>query len=179
MKIDGTIIITDPCYFVKRDEDWSSNDTGFNYVTYKINPSLGFTDYIWEATKVGDGRWKVSEMNKVMCQLELEKFVEDIEDAYYSFFKNSNIDNQIKLEDLIRSRKTIGRFCVDSGSFGVFKLDEVLKYCPDFLSNYGDWCYTIIPNFIGDVNFFEDSNNQVHILGVGNKSFYSNTVSWL
>ena len=178
MKINGTIIITDPCYIAK-DNDWDCNDTGFNWETSKINPALGFTDYIWRETKVGDGRWKVSEMNRVMSQIELEKFVEDIEEAYYNFYKTSNIDNQIKLEELIGSRKTIGRFCVDSGTFGVFKLDEVLNYHPEFLSSYGEWCYTIVENFVGDVNFYEDSNNLIHILGVGNKSFYSNTVSWL
>lgn len=50
MIFEGTIIITDPCYFAK-DEDW--ND-GFITQEYLINPDLGFTDYIWIYTGFGD-----------------------------------------------------------------------------------------------------------------------------
>jgi len=50
MIFEGTIIITDPCYFVK-DEDWGD---GFNYDDYLINPDLGLTDYIWIDTGIGD-----------------------------------------------------------------------------------------------------------------------------
>ena len=175
MKIDGTIIITDPYYFAEKKKKKE-----FDCNTMSIDPSLGFTDYIWNNTGVGDGRWKVSEMNDgIFSGMELENFIEHIEDAYYNFFKKSSIENQIKLEELINKRTTIGRYCVDSGTFGVFKLNEVLGYCPDFLVTHGYHCYTIIKDFIGDVDTYTDSRNQKHIIGVGNKSFYSNTVSWL
>lgn len=176
MKIDGNIIITDPCYFAK-DTDWG---TLFNFDNLTIDSSLGFTDYIWEPTGVGDGRWKVSEIkDEILSGIELEKFIEDIEDAYYNFFKNASIENQIKLEDLVGRRTTIGRYCVDSGTYGVFKLNEVLSYKPDFLVTHGHHCYTNIKDFIGDVDIYKDNRNQSHVIGVGNKSFYSNTVSWL
>lgn len=178
MKIDGTIIITDPCYFAE-DCDWGEEGR-FDYKNFLIDPSLGFSDYIWNSTGVGDGRWKVSKIkDKIFSRNELEKFIEDVEDSYYNFFKNSSIENQIKLEDLIGQRQTIGRYCVDSGTYGVFKLNEVLSYKPDFLVTNGSHCYTIIKDFKGDVDVYEDSRNQSHLIGVGNESFYSNTVSWL
>lgn len=178
MKVNGTIIITDPYYFAK-DECWGS-EFDFDQNPYYIAPETGITEYIWEPTGVGDGRWKVSQIrDEVLSGNELEKFIEDIEEAYNNFFKNPSIENQIKLEDIVGRRETIGRYCVDSGSYGVFLLDEVLKHCPDFLVAYGIHCYTIIKDFVGDVSFYEDSRNQSHIIGVGNKSFYSNTVSWL
>ena len=48
MKFKGTVVITDPCYFVK-DEDWNENiwdngDLG----------SLGFSSYICRPTIYGD-----------------------------------------------------------------------------------------------------------------------------
>lgn len=184
MNVSGNLIITDPYYFAK-EEHWCETygKSGFNWTTPKnmtIDPELGFTDYLWDSTGVGDGKWKVSQIrNKILSGMELEKFIEDIEDAYYNFFRESSIENQIKLEDLVGQRETIGRYCVDSGTYGVFILDEVLKYRPNFLVEYGDFCYTIIQDFQGDVSIYRDSRNQSHIIGVGNKSFYSNTVSWL
>lgn len=50
-----------------------------------------------------------------------------------------------------RDRK-IGRFCADSGMVGVFLLDEVLKYNPEF--NYHEtkpWTCTVIKDFHGEV----------------------------
>lgn len=171
MNFNGTIIITDPCY-IAENKDWGN---GFNY-----NNMIGFSDnYIWEDTGVGDGRWKVSKLKNTLGLLELEKFIDDIEEAYYNLYDNPSIENQINLEKLVNQRETIGRYCVDSGTFGVFYLDEVLKYKPDFLVEHGDWCYTIIKDFIGDVNVYTDSREQKHFLGIGNKTFYSNTVSWL
>ena len=174
MEFNGTIIITDPCY-IANDNTWG---TEFNYNDYTISLPE-FTNYLWTSTNVGDGRWKVSEMNNIVIELTLEDFVEKIEDAYYNFFEHATFENEAILENLIQSRKTIGKFCVDSGSYGVFYLDEVLKHNPKFLTEYGDWCYTIIPDFIGSVNIYEDSRNNSHVLGTGNKTFYSNSVSWL
>lgn len=179
MEFNGTIIITDPCY-VAKDEDWGKRDMSrsFDYANNKVNIDV-FTDYIWDNTGVGDGKWLISQLNDVKGSIELEDFVERIEDAYYNFFENTTVDNQVKLENLTNSKSIVGRFCVDSGSYGVFYLDEVLNYNPQFLTNYGDWCYTIIKDFIGDVSVYMDSRDHFHILGVGNKTFYSNTVSWL
>lgn len=175
MKIIGTIIITDPRYIFADSKDELEGKE-----ILSIDNSI-FTDYVCGVSKVGDGRWKVSEMIDVMNQQELEKFVEDIESAYYEFYKNSGLENQIRLEDLISKRKTVGRFSTNErvNNFGVFLLDEVLEFYPEFLSDYGDWCYTIIRDFKGNIELFEDENNQTHILGIGNKSIYSNTVSWL
>lgn len=175
MEFNGTIIITDPCYIAVDSNTWTNKFNSENF-TIKLPE---FTDYIWTSTGVGDGKWKVSEMNKITSELKLEEFIEKLEDAYYKFYEHSTIDNEIKLEELIQSRKTIGKFCVDSGTYGVFYLSEVLSHNPKFLTEYGDWCYTVIPDFIGSVNIYKDSNNNSHVLGVGNKTFYSNTVSWL
>lgn len=52
------------------------------------------------------------------------------------------------------TKKKIGSFCADAGEVGVFLLDGVLKYNPDF--NYHIekiWTTTLIKNFEGTVQF--------------------------
>ena len=45
MKFKGSIVITDPCYFIK-EEDWDGMDTDFK--------ALGFTDFLVDETHYGD-----------------------------------------------------------------------------------------------------------------------------
>lgn len=53
MKFKGDIIITDPCYIIKKDsEDWRKCDYGDNMA------ALGLTNYISESTRYGD--WSCS-----------------------------------------------------------------------------------------------------------------------
>lgn len=52
------------------------------------------------------------------------------------------------------TKEVIGEFCADSGNVGVFLLEEVLSYNPDF--NYHierPWTTTFIPNFNGEIDF--------------------------
>lgn len=182
MEFNGTVIITDP-YFISGRADWGTKfctplKDGKSGIGH-ISEDLGFGNYIFRKATSGDGKWKVSELDTILGTLELEEFIERIEEAYENFFKKSSIENEITLETLIRRRNTIGRFYSDSGCYGVFLLDDVLRYNSDFLTKYGNWCYTIVPDFIGDIEVYDDSNNNFHIIGVGNKTFYSNTMSWL
>lgn len=111
MEFKGTIVITDPCYFAK-DCDWDESGN-FDYEDCTIH-GLGFSDYIWMPTGIGDGSWSV------------------------------------------------------------FGLDEVLEYNPSFLSDIGNWCYTVIPDFKGNVDVLEcNEDRDFVILGVGNKTFYT------
>lgn len=70
--------------------------------------------------------------------------------------------------------KKIGNFCADAGMVGVFLLDEVLKYNPDF--NYHikrEWTTTLIKDFDGDINYYVDSDREAHIIGVGSINFFT------
>lgn len=151
----GTIILIDPIYL------------GEDVEIEGLVSDLGLS-----------GKWKVSETTDILGMMELERFVEDIESAYLEFFKKPGIENQIKLEDLITKRTTIGRISSED-RLGVFLLEDALKANPSLLSEVGNWVYTIIPDFTGTIELYTDNQGLSHILGVGNKSFYSNTVSWL
>lgn len=53
------------------------------------------------------------------------------------------------------ARKPIGRFCADAGLVGVYYVDEVLRYNPDFQEYISNrpWCVAVIKNFSGTVTF--------------------------
>ncbi len=160
------IIITDPCYIAKRG-DWGKT---FNWELYNIG-APEFTDYIWTYTGQGDGSWMIVGLDKILNRVEVEKFVKGYEKSLKEFDIN-NIDSVVKLSDYMKKQSYLGRFGVDSGTFGVFYLDEVLKYNPDFLRDHGIWLYTIIPDFIGSV-MLQFKDGSFNILGVGNKTFCS------
>lgn len=84
------IIITDPCYLMRKDnkhDDWDRCDCGKNMEV------LGFTNFMVSSSFQGD----VS--NKLFN---------------------------------VATKEVIGGCCCDSGQFGVFLLDEILKYNPDY-----------------------------------------------
>lgn len=172
VKGDRDLIIIDPKYF--------KIDDTINLKENKIN-NLTFSDYLLIGTELKNSKWKVSELTNILNISDLKIFIDEIEEAYINFFNNPTISNQDKLENLIKQRNTIGRFKISSNSIGIFYLDEVLNYNPKFLSTLIDKnSYSIIKNFIGNIDIYFDNKSKLfHFIGIGNKLFYSNTVSWL
>ena len=163
---ESDIIITDPSYISKRG-DWG---TSFDWEHYKIS-APEFSDYIWTYTGQGDGSWMICGLKEILNRAETEKFIEGYEKSLREF-KPHDISSVVKLSEYIEKQKYLGRFSVDSGSFGIFHLSEVLKYNPNFLRDHGIWLYTIIPDFTGTIQLqFRD--NSFNILGIGNKTFCS------
>jgi hypothetical protein len=164
---DREIIITDPCYFAK-NMDWGCRDgLGFDFEEYKINLPQ-FSNYIWLGTGFGDGSGVVLEAPKPQSQYELEEKIIELD-------KSGNIDNDPLF-------KKIGKFGVDSGTFGAFFYDEVLKYNPDFAIEVGSWCYTILRDFEGTLysTTIDDTDEGSEynfcfncLVGSGNKSVIS------
>lgn len=130
------LIITDPCYFAKRD-DWGNS---FDYDNYIIS-CPGFSQYEWEETGYGDGSPK---LYNVPTNYDLSQFKVP-----------ANKWNDVEL---------IGECGVDSGTFGVFLLDEVLKYNPEFIEKLPENCYSIINNFSGTVYPGYDDDGFTHYI---------------
>lgn len=171
----GDIIITDPCYFAK-DADWGDS---FDYKNLTIDNEF-FHNYIWKPTGTGDGMWPVLSTNKILGQIELENHINKVIDLINKYQKESTKSNFKNLQSEFEKETVLGDFCVDSGTVGVFYLDEVLNYNPSFLADVGDWCYCIIPDFKGLVDFdpavtgseAEDCRDFC-IKGIGNITFYT------
>ena len=177
MKVENkSVLIVDPCYFTD-DEEWGGD---FDYTTNEIiNPNI--TDYIWDNTGFGDGSFEVLEVvGNVASKEELIDYIEDYEDASYNFFEDATRENLKKLDALQIHQRKIGDFGVDSGTFGVFLYDEIKRNWTDFFrthkSNKG--IFSVINNFDGIIEVYEDERNQKHIIGVGNISFFTNSKNY-
>lgn len=207
MYFKGTIVITDPCYIIRKcpikcpnEEDFelpeSIDSKPFNdYSTseelaykaaldkyfeesHKYNDwdkcdygenmeVLGIHNYISESTIYGDWGCTTYQTEKEPKEL-LESILRVI---------NNNLENEEYGELPIPDEgKAIGGFCADAGLVGVFLLDEILAYNPDWKSwiEEHSWCATIIENFEGEVEYYIDKvNREAHIVGTGNINFYT------
>lgn len=72
------------------------------------------------------------------------------------------------------TNEKIGEFCADAGMVGVFLLDEVLRYNPDFDYHINrPWTTTLIKNFNGDIELVKDKENNISVVGKGNINFFT------
>lgn len=190
MKFENkTIIITDPCYIIKKYKEFMPN--WFEWDGLKeVSPYTPFIKYTKEQLKAYES---------------YKKAFDEYYDKYDDWRKCEYGDN-IKVlgitHYLCRSiiygdwswttynsdtNEVLGHFCTDTGLIAVFDLEEVLEYNP----NFNKWieehsrCVTKIPNFTGEVSIevvdisnqespnggFE--NKEVRVIGKGNINFYT------
>lgn len=69
--------------------------------------------------------------------------------------------------------KAIGEFCADAAMVGVFLLDEILSYNPEFDYHKSPWAYTLIKDFDGEINIINEDMDNVYVEGKGNINFHS------
>ena len=73
-------------------------------------------------------------------------------------------------------KKTVlGSFCADAGMVCVVYLDEVLKVNPGIqdLIDKCPHCVTVIEDFVVDIRYEVGDDDDAHIVGIGNKNFYT------
>ena len=113
----------------------------------------------------------ISELKKILNRAETEKFIEGYKKSIREF-NPQDISSVVRFSEYVEKQKYLGRFGVDSGTFGIFYLSEVLKYNPNFLRDHGVWLYTIIEDFTGNIQL-QFKEGGFNILGIGNKTFCS------
>lgn len=186
MHFKGTIIITDPCYIVKKCteknphpfpwtevniknpnikemvkqyNEWEDSHDDWRKCRYGTNmEALGISTYFTESTIYGD--WGCS-------TYKIEENPYAVVNNFVEAYENEE-DYEIKCSKL-------GDFCADAGLVSVFLLDEVRKYNPDidkWIEEHS-WCVTTIPDFDGEVNYYVDKSNEAHIIGIGNINFFT------
>lgn len=208
MHIDNkTIIITDPCYVVKKEDSTTVDENETNVIEERdVVKENG-----WDENNLTlEQAYEVRKSNREYHSKQ-EEYWDECRENYVptnDWNKCEYGENlpAIGLNGIARStiygdwscttfnsntNETIGEFCADAGMVGVFILDEVLAYNPDF-KEYLDkkWTTTVIENFTGDVWFevhhhegvYEDDtswhkkgqkweNDSVHVVGKGNINF--------
>ena len=186
MYFKGTIIITDPCYIVKKCteknphpfpwttvniknpnvkemvkqyNEWEDSHDDWRKCRYGTNmEALGISTYFTESTIYGD--WSCS-------TYKIEENPYAVVNNFVEAYENEE-DYEIKCSRL-------GDFCADAGLVSVFLLNEVRKYNPDidkWIEEHS-WCVTTIPDFDGEVNYYVDKSNEAHIIGIGNINFFT------
>lgn len=160
MKFKGDIIITDPCYIIKKDsEDWRKCDYGDNMA------ALGLTNYISESTRYGDWSCSTWSTPRKDVEAQLEE-LNALGRARWELMKQYGEDSvqakiyDDKIADASLNIEKIGYFCADAGMVAVFLLDEVLKYNPDFDYHINrEWTTTLIKDFDGEINYYVDDED--------------------
>ena len=209
MYFKGTIVITDPCYIIKKNPIKCPNEEDFglpasiiskpfkdystpeelaykaaldkyfeesrkyndwNKCNYGENMgTLGIHNYISESTIYGDWScttYQIEEEPKELLESILRILNDNLENEAYG-------DGELPIPKV---GKAIGEFCADAGLVGVFLLDEILAYNPEWKSwiEEHSWCATIIKDFKGEVEYYIDKvDGEAHIVGTGNINFYT------
>lgn len=191
---DGDILITDPCYFVKKERksaisapdyrDFKISDKEFEQYFYKDIRTEKLKEYEeryeeWKKLHAPD--WEKCNGGYNMGALGFHTYL--CRDTLYGDWSCS-VFNRL-------TNKRIGSFCADSGMTGVFLLDEVLKYNPNFdeyvtypdaasvIRDFHGEIQTIVEEISGvyeeDTEFYKQGDvwkdYALHIVGTGNISF--------
>lgn len=108
-----------------------------------------------------DGDWKKCEYGEKMQLLGIENYI--CRGTIYGDWSCTTYNTD--------TGEKIGMFCADAGMVGVFLLDEVLEYNPDFDYHIErPWTTTLIKDFDGDVEF-RVVDDEVKVVGNGNVNF--------
>ena len=144
-------------------DDWDKCDYGDNMGVIDIH------NYISESPIYGVGRfttYQTEEYPKELLESILRILNDNLENEAYG-------DGELPIPKV---GKAIGEFCADAGLVGVFLLDEILAYNPEWKSwiEEHSWCATIIEDFEGEVEYYIDKvDGEAHIVGTGNINFYT------
>ena len=186
MKFKGTIIITDPCYMVKKCLD--ENPYPFPWTSDLID-APNIDELIAQYTKWEEEHddWDKCDLGTNMETLGINTYFTrstlyrdwgcgtyKIKEDPYKVIDNF-VEAEKKGEDYRIDCSKLGDFCADAGLVSVFLLDEVRNYNPDidkWIETH-DWCVTKISDFDGEVNYYVDRNNEAHIVGIGNINFFT------
>ena len=176
MKFKGDIIITDPCYIIKKTFD-TTKPSIEDYPILKGKRSKPFKDYTEEENKAykefeiaekelenkNPDNWELCEYGSKMEKLGINNYL--TRDTEYGDWSCVTINTD--------TGEVIGEFCADAGLVSVFLLEEVLKYNPDFDYHLlRQHTTTIIKDFNGEVEIvYDEEKESVYVIGKGNINF--------
>lgn len=188
MKFDGDILITDPMYIMRSNkienietkpdrksyypENWDFNkeidiDSSDFDVSLECEHNYQKAYQSWQEDNLNE--WDICNYGD---NLEILGFKQ--------FYAHSTIYGPWGCRTYDRRTNTeLGRFCSDSGMFGIFLLSEVLKYNPKYNGYRSQpWTAVVVPNFRGTikvVNFGDDNigSSDIRIVGIGSINFYT------
>lgn len=196
MEFDGDIIITDPCYIMRDDQegnDYSTYPDWWDYVTrfreeikdgktFKYPPRHSdYPDCVNGQSPTLKAEWDAH--SRAYEKWRNEQPISDWEKSEYGDSLNVLGINHFMTRNTIYgdwscttyntdTRRKIGSFCADAGLVSVILLDDVLKYNPSYDDHINKkWTTTWIKDFKGTVQFVvkEDRWTLDHDTSYGKK----------
>lgn len=153
-----TLVITDPCY---------------------LSPSKPLME---DSTLYGD--WSCMVYPGKLEESTLpnkwwERYLEFLKKTYNSRGEIPEENDLIEKEknDFLKfkgewKKNILGEFCADSGAVAIFNYEELTEKEKTWVKEH-PWCATIIEDFTGSVKFYDSNKDTRHIIGEGNKPFFS------
>ena len=150
MEFKGTIIITDPCYFVK----------GYDYKALSVEEiEAKGLDLKEEYIKLQSQDWNRCDYGESLEELGFDK--------YLSFSNNDEYKCIVSTD----TKGELGDFISKSGVIGVFTLSELKKYDSKVLDKLNAENSVKIDGFDGLVDFGDE---DISLMGKGNINFKVN-----
>lgn len=181
-QFDGDVIITDPCYLMKkRSEEGRPQWSEFHDVeTYQgmTHQELLEHDFYERSRRMDEAYedwkkehpddWEVCEYGENMGALGFKNIL--VNSTIYGDWSCAVINSE--------TGEVMGEFCADAGLVCVVPLEEVLKYNPDF-NDYitKPWTTTLIKDFHGKIAIMCE-DDEVKVVGKGNINFESTQVGF-
>lgn len=155
-EFNGTIVIVDPEKFAKETDLGNKIDINLT----RISPNLGFRNMFFTETGIGN------------CFLTFYRVDEPKE--YYQKGHEVYLQETIIKAFAGNIKPQAGQISVDSGSVGVFYLEDIEKYNPGALKGLKPWVdYIVLRNFRGRVGYIRDQYGVIHFYGDGTCNFYT------
>lgn len=189
-KFEGDVIITDPCYFVSKEERGKPSSLNMKYEPQYDTSKLSAVELeIYKQTRdnhleayskyveSAESDWDRCEYGLNMSALGFDNYL-CIDNLYgnwsctlYETTNSTNLGDEQNLE--------ISKFCSDSGLVGVFLLSEIEKYDSEFdIKKFKHNEVGIVENFKGTIYIINRTEktgfeSEVMVVGVGNINFFS------
>lgn len=154
MKVENmTLVITDPCYLRPKQPLMSTSTIYGDWSCMVYSGKLednGLPKKWWEYYREF---WAGYNQHKTKEELEI-------------------LRTKFKALKEEWSKNILGEFCADSGQVAVFDYDTLSEKQREWLEEHS-WCATIIKNFTGTIKFYDSSKETRHVIGEGDKPFFS------
>ena len=155
-EFNGTVVIVDPEKFAKSEDLGKKIDTNLTRISLK----LGFHGLFFSETGIGN------------CFLTYHK-IDNIKEYYQGGSENyvkemisNSWSGYIKPQD--------GQVSSDSGTVGVFLLDDIKRYNPEALKDLKEGVdYVVIKKYRGKIGYLRDKYGMIHFYGTGSTNFYT------
>lgn len=166
MNFKGTIIVVDPIIV---NSNWTREEI------LRKKESRDF-DYFW--IDLRKTNWvNIMSFDDILTSLDAENRIVKISNALKAF-KGDPINNQADFLARLNGVKYEKRIRTESGNLIVMNLSDALKINPNIMSDFGDWCFSVLDLPVCNVEYVStfdhgEEESTEHLLITGTKTIFT------